>query len=121
MNIFNQGYPSLNQSPSEEEIFANMYRSIFQNMQPAQEMQPMMNHPQGGNIWGDGQLPAEAQNPGSGQKDMSGFANYGMQSPPLQDPMAQLKMLMGMQTEQEPFLQKQQGNLMNYLRQLGAI
>ncbi len=107
MNIFEQGYPSLGgESPkqgypslggeSPEETFMKMYR------QPQQEI-------------------PQPPNMSNGQKDMSGFANYGMTPPPLQDPMAQMKSLMSMNQPPKPQIQQQQGNLMSYLQQLGVL
>ena len=53
--------------------------------------------------------------------DPSGFANAGMQAPPLQDPMSQLGMLMGMVQKPKEKIPVPQGNLMSYLQQLGAL
>lgn len=125
MNIFDQGYPdmSLGGGQTAEDILAQMYNNPMQGSasQYIEPINPMMqNHPQGGSIMGQGEQSAP-QNPGSGMKDMSGFANYGMEAPPLQDPMAQMKSLMSMNPAPKPQIQQQQGSLMSYLQQLGAI
>ena len=67
--------------------------------------------------------PPKPPNPYATPKDMSGFANYGMEPPslPAPDPMSMLKNLMAMTAEQQPRQQQQmQGNLMKYLAQLGG-
>jgi len=106
-------------------------QSIMNRPQPAPSMEEMqgglsMNHPQGGSLMGQGEGTGNqtAQMPGdsNGGMDVAGFANYGMQAPPLQDPMAQLGGLMSMNKQQQnPIQQLPQGNLMSYLMQLGAI
>ena len=56
--------------------------------------------------------------------DASGFANAGMQAPALPDAMGNIMGLMkmaGAQNQPKQMIQPQQGNLMNYLQQLGAL
>ena len=125
MSIFDQGYPdmSLGGGQSADDILAQMYRNPMQGSASEYigQGEPMlMNHPQGGPMSGNGEQSIP-QNPGSGMKDMSVFANSGMEAPPLQDPMTQMRNLMSMNQAPKPQIQQQQGSLMSYLQQLGAI
>jgi hypothetical protein len=58
--------------------------------------------------------------------NVSGFANYGMQAPALQDPMAQIRGIMALagdpniNRKEDPFQQLPEGGLMAYLRSLGV-
>ena len=64
------------------------------------------------------QMPAAPTANGGGRTDVSGFANFGMQAPALPPPMAQMKLLDSMKSEQEPFAQQKPGGLMAYLNSL---
>jgi hypothetical protein len=105
--------------------------NIFDYMQAYQSLEPIIstgedpthllyNYPTD-NVNGDYPFTSGPQNPGSGQKDMSGFASYGMTAPELQDPMAQMKGLMSMNPQPQQKQQQPMGSLMSYLQQLGAI
>lgn len=124
MNIFEYN--------DEQKLLQNYEPSPAPALSPYDKMVQMqggmlVNHPQGGSLTGQGEGTGvqEATMPGdpNGGMDVAGFANYGMQAPPLQDPMAQLKGLMSMspQQPQQPRQQMPQGNLMSYLAQLGAF
>lgn len=130
MNIFDQGYPSLG-GESDEEAFMNMYRAQLAPQQPQNIMDGAggVTGPEGltQNMPGFGENPngtpaPTMDSPYAQGADVSGFANYGMSAPDLNDPMAQLKMMMGMSAEpKRPPPQAPQGNLMAYLQQLGVI
>lgn len=57
-------------------------------------------------------------------RDISGFANYGMQAPALPDPMQRMSGLMGMMNDQNQAPKQrmplQQNSLMSYLQSLGG-
>ena len=78
----------------------------------------MMNYPQGG-------LDSPTPQMRGDQGDPSGFANYGMESPQLPNPMQEIGGLMKMAALgnriEDPFARAPQGGLMAYLQSLAGV